>query len=540
MLSPCPDEQDFLDFSVGGMRAARLAAFEEHLAACADCALLLVELALQRPVTDDAAPPEDSPRARMVGRYTLQKILGAGGMGVVWQGSDPALARAVAIKMLRPELGADEGSRARRAARLMDEARALASLNHPNILTIYDVGEDDGQVWLACELLEGPTLRAWSAARPWREALAQLMVVGEALEAAHSAGIVHGDVKPDNAILRESGAAVLTDFGLASRDGVAGQVGGTAAYMAPELVAGGQPTPRTDQYAFCVMASALLVGAPRGLMRALRRGMRADPARRFETMGALLAAMRLATSRRHAAPLIAALAGVALLSAALITQRPPAPALAPQAPPPPVVVMPPPAVRPDVETALAPASWALHLALRTSRDHAMATKPASRRRVGATPVRASAPDAPPLRDEELLKRIYNDYMRACEPRTGTETRCRRALAGLDEALDQAGGALAYVEAQRGDAGRYEEAKQLVPTMFGLGGMFFARHGRCEEARRRHHQSLILSSQLVDRPNIGHNKLIHDASQRDHIFRQLYPNCADAAPAQPGAQTTSRR
>lgn len=525
MLSPCPDEQDFVDFSAGGLGAARLAAFEAHLAACADCALLLVELALQQPTAHDARP-HSSPQTRMVGRYTLEKILGSGGMGVVWLGSDPALGRAVAIKVLRPELGADEQARARRAARLMGEARALASLSHPHILTIHDVGEDDGQVWLACELLDGPTLRAWSAGRPWREVLTQLLVVGEALETAHRAGIVHGDVKPDNAILREGGAAVLTDFGLASREGAAVQVGGTAAYMAPELLAGQQPTPRTDQYAFCVMACELLVGAPRGLMGALRRGMCEEPARRFEAMGALLAAMRLATRRGRWAVLAAAVTSAALLSVALIALRAPAPVPAPiPARPPAPTVIEAPAPRLDVEAAVAPASWALSLALRA------ASREAHPRRAAPRPARSPARPEAPQRHEDLLKRIYHDYMMACQPTTGGEARCRRALGALDEALEEAGGALAYVEAQRGDAARYEEAKQLVPTIFGVGGMFFARRGRCEEARRRYHQSLILTSQLAT-PSIGHRQIIHDVSRRDHIFRQLYPNCADAAPAQP--------
>src|SRR3984957_19162335 len=147
-----------------------------------------------------------------VGQYKIESAIGAGGMGVVFRAYDTKLSRPVAIKSLSDDL-ADAAAR----RRFQGEAQTASSLNHPHILTVYDTGEFDGRQYLATEFVDGGTLRAWARAekRTWREIVSLLAGVADGLAAAHAAGILHRDIKPDNILLGRNGYAKIADFGLA-------------------------------------------------------------------------------------------------------------------------------------------------------------------------------------------------------------------------------------------------------------------------------------------------------------------------------------
>src|SRR5215510_2958012 len=150
------------------------------------------------------------------GRYKLVEKLGVGGMGVVYLAEDPQLGRRVAIKLMEPKAsGAQSASEGR--ARLLREAQALAQLSHPNVIAVHDVGTCADQVFIAMEYVEGSTLRQWLAERQrtWREVLSTFVQAGRGLAAAHAAGIVHRDFKPDNVLVGNDGRVRVLDFGLA-------------------------------------------------------------------------------------------------------------------------------------------------------------------------------------------------------------------------------------------------------------------------------------------------------------------------------------
>jgi tetratricopeptide (TPR) repeat protein len=228
-------------------------------------------------------------RGTLVGRYVVLDVLGAGGMGVVYSAFDPELDRKVAIKLLQTRDGGStsyqQGASGDHGAWLVREAQALARLSHPNVVAVYDVGTlSDDQVFVAMELVEGVTLREWLKAepRPWRDVLPVLLAAGAGLAAAHEAGLVHRDFKPDNVLVARDGRPRVMDFGLArlrratthdddaaeprrSSDlaietrsplseqlTIAGAMLGTPAYMAPELYNGGAADARSDQFAFAV------------------------------------------------------------------------------------------------------------------------------------------------------------------------------------------------------------------------------------------------------------------------------------------------
>jgi tetratricopeptide (TPR) repeat protein/predicted Ser/Thr protein kinase len=147
----------------------------------------------------------------LLGRYVIVDQLGAGGMATVYVAYDAQLARRVAIKVLRPDAREEESH-----ARMLREAQAMARLSHPNVLAVHDVGSFDGGVFIATEYVEGETLKSWMAeARPWQKVLSVLRAAGRGLEAAHAAGIVHRDFKPENVFLGKDGRVVVGDFGIA-------------------------------------------------------------------------------------------------------------------------------------------------------------------------------------------------------------------------------------------------------------------------------------------------------------------------------------
>ena len=147
------------------------------------------------------------------GRYLLIEEIGSGAMGTVHAAYDPQLDRKIALKLLRPERGADREF----CARMLREAQALAKLSHPNVVAVYDAGTFGDQVFIAMDFIRGATLREWLAARrPWRERLEMFLQAGRGLAAAHAVGLIHRDFKPDNVLVGDDGRARVVDFGLAA------------------------------------------------------------------------------------------------------------------------------------------------------------------------------------------------------------------------------------------------------------------------------------------------------------------------------------
>ena len=208
----------------------------------------------------------------VIGPYRIEGLLGEGGMGVVYRAFDPKLRRPVAIKLL-PDL-ADAAAR----HRFQREARTVTALNHPHILTVYDVGEHDGRQYLVTELVDGGTLRSWAEAdkRSSRQIVDVLVGVADGLATAHEAGIIHRDVKPENILIAKNGYAKLADFGLAklfqpgaeptSTRSVAiaptrpGMIAGTIGYMSPEQASGNPVDARSDIFSFGAVLYELLAG----------------------------------------------------------------------------------------------------------------------------------------------------------------------------------------------------------------------------------------------------------------------------------------
>ncbi len=262
-----------------------------------------------------------------IGRYRIAGRIGSGGMGQVFRGYDPRLERPVAIKVL-------QGGRAGAAVHLdsealLREARALASVSHPNVVEVFEVGTEAEQVFIAMELVDGTTLGHWVAdERPsWVEIVRAYLQAGEGLQAAHDAGVVHRDFKPSNALMARDGRVRVLDFGLAEQsaprtgDLLPDSIAGTPAYMAPECLRGRAATPQSDQFSFCVALWHSLFGGrpfaadtahgmrraaegqrlvrpqktpvPKRIIDALVRGLSTKPSDRWPSMSALLGEMRV-------------------------------------------------------------------------------------------------------------------------------------------------------------------------------------------------------------------------------------------------------
>jgi eukaryotic-like serine/threonine-protein kinase len=202
-----------------------------------------------------------------LGRYRILAPLGQGGMGRVYLAEDPSLGRKLAVKVLPPEFSSDP----ERRGRLLHEARAASALNHPNILTIHDLGESDGSLFVAMELVEGCTLREWGLGklRAPADVVRLLRQAVAALGVAHGAGLVHRDLKPENIMVRADGLLKILDFGLArsvSPGAVArtatmpGMIMGTAPYMSPEQVLGQPAGPASDLFSMGTILYELLTG----------------------------------------------------------------------------------------------------------------------------------------------------------------------------------------------------------------------------------------------------------------------------------------
>ncbi len=310
------------------------------------------------------AAERDLANGTMIGqRYLVERVLGRGGMGTVYLARDMSLGRDVALKLHRAGSGHD---------RLYREAVAMAQLAHPNVVTVFEVGVVDDQLFVAMEYIRGETLRGWVTQKPrtWREIVALMIDAGEGLAAAHRAGLVHRDFKPENVLVGEDGRPRVSDFGLARVDSVVtaslppsstprartapisvtpvpstgpmteeGSVIGTPAYMPPEQFVGVDVDPRSDQFSFCVATWEALHGTrpfagttvpqlqqaiergeitipetssvPASVQRVLRRGLTARASERWPDMKSLLAALDRTLHPRNTRWI--ALAGVAVI-----------------------------------------------------------------------------------------------------------------------------------------------------------------------------------------------------------------------------------
>ena len=205
-------------------------------------------------------------KGRRLGRYRLDELLGQGGMAEVWRATDERLNRVVAVKVILANHARDAHFR----QRFHKEAQLVASLDHPNILPVYDYGDEEGLPYLVMPFLEGGTLRDRMVGSPvpFPQAVSWIRQLGEALDAAHAAGILHRDVKPANVLIRKDDRLALADFGIAKMlenpTGLTatGMVVGTPIYMAPEQAQGKPATPASDRYALAVLAYELLSGKP--------------------------------------------------------------------------------------------------------------------------------------------------------------------------------------------------------------------------------------------------------------------------------------
>ena len=201
-----------------------------------------------------------------MGRYRILEPIGQGGMGQVFLAEDPILNRRLAVKVLPPEFTHD----LLRRERLLHEARAASALNHPNIIVVHDLGESEGALFIAMEVVDGPTLRGWAREKPRgpAEILRLMRQATAALGVAHSAGLVHRDLKPENLLVRKDGLLKILDFGLARSITPAegrtatmpGTVMGTAPYMSPEQVLGKPAGPASDVFSLGTILYELLTG----------------------------------------------------------------------------------------------------------------------------------------------------------------------------------------------------------------------------------------------------------------------------------------
>ena len=342
---------------------AAFAEIEAHIDSCDHCRkVVAAAVTADGNLAVGTTPPAEKPLAEgsVASRYVVDTLLGKGGMGSVYLARDMTLGREVALKVHRAGSGGD---------RLHREAVAMAKLAHPNVVTVFEVTSIEDRLCVAMEYVRGTTLRGWLSAEPrsWRDTVDLLLDAGEGLAAAHDAGLVHRDFKPENVLVGDDDRPRVGDFGLARVGAsqerapsastapssaaleklstpmtVTGTVLGTPAYMAPEQLAGEVVDARADQFAFCIVAWEALYGkrpfpgatlaaleesiekhvlvAPRDLgvpdrvRSAIARGLAIHPDDRYPDMHALLAALREAARPRTRKRFAIAAAALVLLA----------------------------------------------------------------------------------------------------------------------------------------------------------------------------------------------------------------------------------
>lgn len=306
-------------------------------------------------VLEHALFPE-APSAK-IGRFVIERRLGRGGMGVVYLARDPQLKRNVALKIHPRDADADLRRRIRK------EAESLARLRHRNVVTVHEVGEDNGQVFVVMEYLQGRTLDVWVREdQPSAQTIVGVLLqCAHGLAAAHAAGLVHRDFKPTNVLLDHDGTPKIIDFGIATERGDSTPIerleskdtesvdrtqtalAGTPRYMAPELWRGAPPSANTDQFSWCATAFELLVGErpyvdtqeaerlpprprtlQRRLWRVLRRGLDPQANRRYSSIDDLVSHLEPMVRTRGRWWLVAAaitLAVVGVVATVALTNR---------------------------------------------------------------------------------------------------------------------------------------------------------------------------------------------------------------------------
>ncbi len=322
------------------------------------------------PQVETATGPRLGP-GQLFGRYLIVQRVGAGGVGEVYSAYDPALDRRVALKVLRSSPDEDATTASDRQASLVREAKALASLSHPNVVTVHDVGRELERTYIAMELVEGRDLKEWileKPSRPWKETLEMFIDAGKGLHAAHVKGILHRDFKPANVLVGHDEWVRVSDFGLArllsptevtasdthteeqsidASVSIEGRMVGTPYYMAPEQI-DGETTVCSDVYAFCLALHDALYGVrgfegatlmelavrkaqgppptpsdtrgvPSAIRSALERGLQPAPEARWPSMAPLLRALERALKPRSRTtlPWLLGIGGVVLTAAAM-------------------------------------------------------------------------------------------------------------------------------------------------------------------------------------------------------------------------------
>jgi len=359
----CLADGSIFAFAQGQLGPDAVAQVEEHLSICGDCRAAVAATA-QFLCSGGAAPASAPPEQKnewvegqegplsvgmTVSRYIIAEIIGTGAAGIVYRAYDSELRRNVALKLLRT---GDAPRRRLLKPRLLREARAMAQLSHPNVVTVFDVGTYGEEIFVVLELVQGQTLAEWLALRErsWDEIRNAFREAGKGLAAAHAVQLVHRDFKPANVLVGADGRVRVTDFGLAqpmdvdaepsSPEGAprdaghiplftmtatgGGGLAGTPVYMAPEQFAGRRADGRSDQFSFCVAlymalyrrhpyfdlnmaarphalrelertivrgeltAPAARADVPVSVLAKLRRGLAVDPTARFPSMEALL------------------------------------------------------------------------------------------------------------------------------------------------------------------------------------------------------------------------------------------------------------
>lgn len=465
----CPDDDALFSLAMGELDSHTRTDIEEHVRACDICRDGLTEaLHFLAPegleLEEQSTSFEDLPR---LDRYELREVIGSGGAGIVYLAFDPTLRREVAIKLLRPATAAAPLIQ----RRLLREARAMAKLSHPNVVTAHDVGESEAGVFIVLEYHPGGSLDAWlKEEHPLETRLDLVLQAGRGLIAAHEQGIVHRDFKPQNVLIGSHGRACVTDFGLATFDTPASgsrfqldnSVGeatitrgimGTPSYMAPEVLAGDPADQLADQFSFCVTAYLALNGRhpfgispnanlaellarirggllaasdptlPGHVASALARGLSADPKHRFASMSELLGALQPRPAR-FGAPLFkagAAASALIALGAALwlgfgstdVTQAPEPPQVG-NSPvresPPPSNVSPAGAEHEPTSDSNAP----LRLPPEPAKSAQEATKKQKPQAAPAPAKRSTKPATAPGRSQEKLddpEKRYDDWLR---------------------------------------------------------------------------------------------------------------------------------